>query len=256
QSQWTKYIQIVDDVPQSVVTDRAVNVPLDSKSEWVYAETFDEGRWDNCAIDLMLVRRSDWWADEDCIDLCGHVTNPYDNWHDLLVDIGFSPAVVSAGLSGSYYGINGNGYGFDFNKLKKFLNDGEVEQYYFNQIIWLAEDEEQCGEKVVAAWIFAIASYLAEHCSVPDEHQNRLDIRDLENFFDNISRTPGYGQELSLLGGGWAKALPVKCHDACQEVTAELLVMDYCCNWATGWSDVYVEDKSNVRVVKHLEDLE
>src|SRR5690606_5643163 len=67
QSEWSKYINIIDDTPPTVVTDRAVNVPLNSKIAWVHAETFDEGSWDNCAIELMLARRSDWI---DCIDVC------------------------------------------------------------------------------------------------------------------------------------------------------------------------------------------
>ncbi|HLU93794.1 MAG TPA: T9SS type A sorting domain-containing protein, partial [Membranihabitans sp.] len=69
------------------------------------------------------------------------------------------------------------------------------------------------------------------------------------------------GNELSLLGGGWARKAPFSCADAClpvlgEQTTVELLVMDACCNWATGWSNVNVEDKSNPALLKPLADLE
>src|SRR5690606_34944945 len=70
QSSWSKFIKIIDDVPPTVVTDRDISVTLKSKTGWVPAETFDEGSWDNCAIDLKLVRRSDWITDSACVNLC------------------------------------------------------------------------------------------------------------------------------------------------------------------------------------------
>src|SRR5690606_9688741 len=251
QSEWYKYIQIIDDVPPTVVVDREVNVTLNSKTEWVHAETFDEGSWDNCAIELMLARRSDWLTDTACVDLCADVTEPYDNWVDLLEDLGFdrNDVVVAVG-GGTVFRAR-----FDVRELSKFLDEGEVEQYYYNQIVWLWEDGQNCGTKVVYGWVYAIAAYLAENCSGTDEHGNGLRVQDLEVIFDHLLGIPGYGQELALLGGGWAKAVPFKCEDACEVVTAELLVMDYCCNWGTGWSDVNVEDKSNARLVKRLPDL-
>src|SRR5690606_7854922 len=158
QSEWYKYIRIIDDVPPTAVVDRAVNVTLNNKTEWVHATTFDEGSWDNCALDLILARRSDWWADEACIDLCADVEEPYDNWVDLLADLGFSRTDVATAQGG---GVIGAEYiDIDIYKLGNFLNEGEIEKYYFNQIVWLWEDEELCGEKVVHGWLFAIASYL------------------------------------------------------------------------------------------------
>ena len=133
--------------------------------------------------------------------------------------------------------------------------DGEIEAYYFNQIIWLWEDGQQCGRKVVHGWIYALAAYIAENCSGMDEHGNALDVRDLETIFDYLFDNPGYGNEIALLGGGWAKAAPFTCDDACTEASAELLVMDNCCNWGIGWSNVHVEDNSNARLVRRLPDL-
>src|SRR5690606_37648079 len=257
QSEWRKYINIIDDTPPTVVTDRAVNVPLNSKIAWVHAETFDEGSWDNCAIELMLARRSDWF---DCIDVCG-VVGPnandegrYDSWVDILDDLGIPRAAAAAAAAGQYAYLDHNAVNID--DISTFLNQGEVEEYFFNQIVWLWEDNLNCGEKVVEAWIFALAQAIAENCGAADDHGNTLNPRDLETIFDYLHGEPGYGNELALLGGGWAQSVPFKCLDACEEVTAELLVMDYCCNWGIGWSDVLVEDKSNARVHKPLADLD
>ncbi len=256
QSEWYKYIRIEDATPPTVVVDRAVNVTLNSKTEWVYAETFDEGSWDNCAIDLKLVRRTDWLTDTACVDICGDVTKNYNNWVDILVDLGVRRADASAAVAGSQVGYYIFMDNYQVNALKHFLSEGEVEEYYFNQIVWLLEDDERCGPKVVHGWLFALAAYIAENCSVADEHGNKLKVRDLEAIFDNLFAQPGYGNEIALLGGGWSQAVPFKCEDACEEVSAELLVMDYCCNWSTGWSTVHVEDKSNARLVKRLPDLD
>ena len=256
QSEWYKYIRIEDATPPTVVADRAVNVTLNSKTEWVYAETFDEGSWDNCAIDLRLVRRSDWITDTACVDICGDVTKNYSTWASILVDLGFASSHAQAAVAGNQVGYDVVMNAYKVANLKHFLNDGEVEQYYFNQIKWLLEDDELCGPKVVHGWIFAIAAYIAENCSTADEHGNTLKVRDLEAIFDNLFAKPGYGNEIALLGGGWSQGVPFKCEDACEEVSVELLVMDYCCNWSTAWSTAYVEDKSNARLVKRLPDLD
>ena len=254
QSEWYKYIRIVDDIPPTIVMDREVTVPLQNKIAWVHAETFDEGSWDNCAIDLRLARRTDWWADTACVDLCSDLgpNAPYDNWVDLLDDLGVDRDQAIAAVAGHHtYGSSE----YNVDDLKTFLNEGEVEEYYFHQIKWLWEDE-YCGEKVVFGWVYDIASYIAENCAVADEHGNTLDVRDLEAIFDNLLGYPGIGNELSLLGGGWGKAVPFKCEDACEEVTVELAVFDACCNWGKGWATVHVEDKGNAKMVKRLPDLE
>src|SRR5690606_15202748 len=195
QSEWYKYIRIEDATPPTVVVDRAVNVTLNSKTEWVYAETFDEGSWDNCAIDLKLVRRTDWLTDTACVDICGDVTKNYNNWVDILVDLGVRRADASAAVAGSQVGYYIFMDNYQVNALKHFLSEGEVEEYYFNQIVWLLEDDERCGPKVVHGWLFALAAYIAENCSVADEHGNKLKVRDLEAIFDNLFAQPGYGNE-------------------------------------------------------------
>ncbi|WP_236981200.1 hypothetical protein, partial [Membranihabitans maritimus] len=66
---------------------------LTNKVAWVEAEEMDEGSWDNCGISLRLARRVDWWADTACVDLCSN-GKEYDNWVDLLVDLGFAEGQV------------------------------------------------------------------------------------------------------------------------------------------------------------------
>src|SRR5690606_9754074 len=139
---------------------------------------------------------------------------------------------------------------------KVFLNEGEVEQYYFNQIVWLLEDDERCGPKVVHGWIFALAAYIAENCGAADEHGNTLKVRDLEAIFDNLFATPGYGNEVALLGGGWCEDGPCKGEDACDEVSAERLVMADRCNGGAGGRAVAVEHKGDAEWVGRLPDLD
>ena len=60
---------------------------------------------------------------------------------------------------------------------------------------------------------------------------------------------------VSQIGGGWSKEVPFCCSDACGEVTVEVLVMDYWCNWSKCWTKVYVEDKTPPEVVSDLFDV-
>ena len=61
-----------------------------------------------------------------------------------------------------------------------------------------------------------------------------------------------YGDQLSQLGGGWSDQVPFDCEDACENVTVELLVVDYWCNWSTCWTSVWVEDKTPVTIGEQL----
>src|SRR5690606_33467277 len=128
-------------------------------------ETFDEGSWDNCAIELQLARRSDWL---DCIDVCG-IVGPnaneeglYESWVDILDDLGIPRSAAHAAVNGEY----GHFYDSDLNidDISVFLSQTEVEEYFFHQLVWLWEDGQNCGPQVVHAWIFALASAIAENC--------------------------------------------------------------------------------------------
>uniref|UniRef100_UPI001F440653 T9SS type A sorting domain-containing protein n=1 Tax=Membranihabitans marinus TaxID=1227546 RepID=UPI001F440653 len=145
---------------------------------------------------------------------------------------------------------------YDVAGLGTVLNEGEVELYYHNQIKWLWEDSELNGDKVVHGYLYAIAGYIVENCSSVDEHGNRLKLKDLESIFDNLFGQPGYSKVLAHLGGGWSKSVPFHCEDACAGVDVELAVFDYCCNFGIGSSKAYVEDKSSVKLVRQLPDLD
>ncbi|MBK8500979.1 MAG: T9SS type A sorting domain-containing protein [Saprospiraceae bacterium] len=58
------------------------------------------------------------------------------------------------------------------------------------------------------------------------------------------------------IGGGWSDAVPFSCEDACEPVTVEILVMDYWCNWSKAWTNVWVEDKTPIQVVKDVVEQE
>ncbi len=257
QSRWTKFIEITDDVPPTVVVNRNLNVTLTNKIAWARATSFDEGSWDNCAIGLRLGRRTDWLSESGMVDLCdgNRPHAPYDNWVDLLDDLGVDRTQAATAVTGGEVSMAAFNAKYNVNDLSTILNDGEVERYYYKQIEWLWEDEEACGEKVVHGWLYSMAAHIAEHCSSEDEHGNALRVSDLEAIFDRLTGTPGYGQEMAYLGGGWTKEVPFKCGDACEEVPVELLVMDHCCNFGIGRTGVQVDDESAAKLVKRLPDL-
>src|SRR5690625_2552222 len=240
-SYWSKFIQVRDDIPPTVITDRDVNVTMTKDVEYAKAETYDEGSWDNCAIEKMLVRRTDWVS---VVNLCANVKN-LNSWKDILVAIGFNPTQVGTAVHG---GTVGNP-SIDISKLDNFLNTGEIELYYLSQIkkLW---GEGGCSEKVVHGWLFDIARALAD-CDA----DNDLSATDLEFILDRLFAEAGYGHHVSYIGGGWAEMSPFTCDDACEVVPNELLVIDYCCNVGIGPSETHVIDDSQPRVAKGLQNL-
>src|SRR5690625_2194503 len=241
ESNWTKYVMVRDDVPPTVVTDRDVNLTLNKEVDYVNAETYDEGSWDNCAIETMLVRRTDWVS---VVDLCADVED-LDSWKDILVAIGFDAQEVNTAVNG---GTVGNP-AININKLGDFLNTGEIELYYLSQInkLW---QEGDCSQKVVHGWLFDIARALAD-C----DDDNDLSATELEFIFDRLFDDAGYGHHVAYIGGGWADKSPFTCEDACEVVPNELLVIDYCCNVGIGPSETHVIDNSQPRVAKSLSNL-
>src|SRR5690625_2014901 len=238
---WSKFIEVRDDIPPTVITDRDVNVTMTKDVEYAKAETYDEGSWDNCAIEKMLVRRT------DCVSVvnrCANVKN-LNSWKDILVAIGFNPTQVGTAVHG---GTVGNP-SMDISKLDNFLNTGEIELYYLSQIkkLWGGGG---CSEKVVHGWLFDIERAVAD-CDV----DNDLSATDLEFILDRLFAEAGYGHHVSYIGGGWAEMSPFTCDDACEVVPNELLVIDYCCNVGIGPSETHVIDDSQPRVAKSLPNL-
>src|SRR5690625_1944907 len=244
ESIWSKYVTVRDDVPPTVATNHDVDVTMHSAVEYVPTKSYDQGSWDNCAIKLMLARRTDWASNTTIIDLCSDAPDNLDSWVKILSDIGFAATEVTTAVGGGVVGSPA----IDINKLNKYLNKGEIEQYYLQQIkkLWANGD---CSEKVVHAWLFDIARALGE-CSSED-----LSNTDLERIFDNLFNEAGYGNHVAYIGGGWAEMVPFTCEDACEEVPSELLVIDYCCNVGIGGTETYVKDNTQARVSKTLPNL-
>src|SRR5690625_7147158 len=100
---------------------------MTSPIEWASAErTYDEGSWDNCGIDLMLVRRAA-WSENGLIDLC--IGDDYSSWSDISVAIGFASHEVDQAVSGQGVGSPS----IDIDELDKFFAVDGREYYYLHQ---------------------------------------------------------------------------------------------------------------------------
>ncbi len=275
------YILAKDQVRPVPVVDKGVTVSLSDKKVWVDAETFDEGSWDNCGVNLLLARRSDWY--EACIDLCDDT-----DW--------------------CCRGPHGDTLWMSFLEDDKHVN--EVEAHYAKTMDWLANDGDACGQLIYNAWQYDLMKHATldciEHPYEVDDHYFRkhfeecftyylyqsvvapqeetptlhrlddgdycfdkfildqahqfgckrvVDATNVEATIEEFELTTEQSALIdtwSQIGGGWSDAVPFSCEDACGPVTVEVLVMDYWCNWATAWTKVWVEDKTPVEVVKDV----
>ena len=275
----TCYVKVKDLTKPVAICDKGVTVGLSSKKVWVDASTFDEGSWDNCGVNLLLARRSDWY--ESCVDLC-------DNYVWCCTDEHYDTLYAA--------------------RLERDKHVDEVEAHYWKYLEWLCNDYVDCGPIIYNAWQYELMKYATLHCidhpyPVDDHYFKQMFEKcyseyrevyghsrthnytggdpgtgipsDIVTFydedktdgvmycFDEFKVLPGaYGQydiqnEIDLyeqIGGGWSDAVPFDCEDACSEVTVELLVMDYWCNWSKCWTNVLVEDKTPVQVVHEVDD--
>lgn len=209
----TCWIRVKDLSAPVAACDKGVNISLTGKKVWVSAQTFDEGSWDNCGVNMLLARRSDW--KEACVDLC-------DN-------------VVAVGETGLYRPV------LETNPL-----ENETEAYYANTMDWLRLDDQPCGDLLHRAWRYDLMKHATLECEDPAFHGSDFDTEAEallgSEYFDKVRQ----------IGGGWGADVMFSCDDACKSVTVELLVMDYWCNWNKCWTDVWVEDKTPVTVVKDV----
>jgi hypothetical protein len=246
---------VKDQTRPVAVADKGVTVSLSDKKVWVDAKTFDEGSWDNCGVNLLLARRTDWY--EACVDLCDKVeVCAIGDHHDTL-----------------WQSI-----------LESDKHLDEIEAHYAKALAWLKEDHTACSELVYNGWIYDLMKYATLECI---DHPYAVDeayFQDLmEALFDEVygkfcavkhpfdctsgtTMANGHGlseeaienflDQTEQIGGGWSDAVPFSCADACRPVTVEILVMDYWCNWSKSWTEVWVEDKTPVEVVKDVVDGE
>ena len=241
------YVILKDRTRPVAVSDKGVSVDLagalvDStltKKIWVEATTFDEGSWDNCGIGLMLARRTDWY--EACMELCD-TTQLLCTHHDLEI-------------------------------RKAYLDHGSpVEHHYAETMKWLANDSTLCYAQLLNGWMFDLTYYGTIACDTThalsrEEFTSILLEEDCDLGLDLQLKSPFNCQagqadleqvitHASQIGGGWSTSVPFDCNDACQNVTVELLVMDYWCNWSKTWSEVWVEDKGPLDVIQDVIDVE
>lgn len=248
-------IYVKDRVKPVAVMDKSVTVSLSDKKVWLDASAFDEGSWDNCEVNFILIRRSDW--QESCIDLCDSISACYvDDHHDTL------------------WVAN----------LETDKSKDAVEAHYAQTLRWLCEDDTPCGELIYNAWLYDLMKYATLHCNphlygVNEEYFKEKFAEayyadaDFRAKFDYCQPTdpnqttaqrfspfhPEPGNLVDFyeqLGGGWSDAIAFDCADACQYVTVEMLVMDYWCNWTKVWNKVKVEDKNPPTVVYNVKDQE
>ncbi len=129
------FLTVKDRTRPVAVVDKGVTVSLSDKKVWVDATTFDEGSWDNCAVNLFMVRRADWY--EACIDLCDSidtcfVTEHHDTiWNAVLED-------------------------------DKHLD--ATEAHYRKTLDWLWNDDQACNELVYNSWQFDLMWHASTYC--------------------------------------------------------------------------------------------
>ena len=250
----TCYILVKDAVRPVVHADKGLTVGLTNKKVWVPAEDFDEQSFDNCGVNMVLVRRTDWY--ESCIDLC-------DDRDSLC--------------------LNKHGEVLWKANLEEDKEIDEVEAHYAKTLRWLSTEGLPCANLLYNAWQYDLIKYATQLC---DEHPYPIDDhyvrgmmkecpQEVSDCFLYLDRHPDpydpedpegnpnalkYDDRLlevyEQIGGGWSKEVAFDCEDACGQVTVEILVMDFWCNWNTGWTQVWVEDKVPPVVVRDVDDAE
>ncbi len=238
------YVMVKDAVRPVAVSDKGLTVSLTDAhrgKKWVAAEAFSEGSWDNCGIQYMLARRSDWF--EACVDLCDDTT-VLCTYHDMMITTAH---------------------------LDEAKASNEVEAHYAHTLQWLEEDSTACSDLILNGWRFDLSYLSSSQCqgeSMTKEAFVRRALKgDCDIGLEALPRSFGCAGAVEQsqtsvmdvaqqIGGGWSKEVPFDCSDACGTVTVEILVVDYWCNWSTSWTEVYVEDKSGVRVARDVDHVE
>jgi len=250
------FIYIKDRVKPVPVMDKGVTVSLSDKKVWMGSEVFDEGSWDNCNVNFVLVRRADWKS--ACVDFCNEIEACYVNEHNDTI----------------YQVV-----------LERNKSIDEVEAHYAKTLDWFCEDGQSCGELLYSAWLYQLMKYATMECR---DHPYDFDEmafnklfqeayfgdqefrekftscdtlgdanRTVEERFSPFDLEIGNATDLfEQLGGGWSESVAFDCEDACSSVTVEMLVMDYWCNWSVVWDHVWVEDKTPVKVVREVSEYE
>ncbi len=294
----TCYVMVKDQTAPVAVVDKGVTVSLSDKKVWVDAKDLDEGSWDNCGVEQVLARRTDW--KEFCVDLCYNVTDAY---------CGISEGEREDAVD--WIWTDGHDTIWCLT-LEDDKHCDEIEAHYAKQLDWWRNDSLDCERLLHNAMVYDLIRYATIECkdnrhlegaafdkllakalgtlvigvaelpqvvSVPpgDMVEDRglaekfafeetdllgaIELCDdgfavslplLSGEIDEQQLIQGLLDEVRQIGGGWSESVPFDCSDACGSVPVEVLVMDYWCNWSTSWSQVWVEDKTPVEVVKDV----
>jgi len=155
------YIIIKDKTKPVAVADKGVTVSLSSKKVWVDAETFDEGSWDNCGVNFILARRSDWY--EFCIDLCDSMKKCCSGEHGDTLYTAF---------------------------LQPDKHVDEVEGHYAKTLDWLCYDGVPCGNILYNAWQYDLMKYATLKCI---DHPYPVDAQYFRHLFEQCYEDYLYG---------------------------------------------------------------
>jgi hypothetical protein len=155
------YIIVKDKTKPVAVSDKGVTVSLSSKKVWVHAETFDEGSWDNCGVNLLLARRSDWY--DFCIDLCDSVKKCCSGPHGDTLYTAF---------------------------LQPDKHIDEVEAHYAKTLEWLCYDGVPCGNILYNAWQYDLMKYATLKCI---DHPYEVDNQYFRHLFEQCYEDYLYG---------------------------------------------------------------
>jgi hypothetical protein len=274
-------IIIVDRVKPVAICDKGLNVTVTDSIIWVNAESFNEGSWDNCGISMVLARRSD-WATACGVDLCDDVHYLLSGeHHDSLwcarmeTDKHINPVEAHYQKAIEWLCADGSrcalpilmGWFYDLVKyptLDCIDHPYPVDEAYIDQILAGESEGLNAIFQAVIPCVKTVEADSLEEAFYKYFVNNPAAIALLQSLigdYFHLLLGGAYLNERAIadigkqIGGGWSDAVPFCCEDACQDVTVELLVMDYWCNWSKCWTTVRVEDKTPPEVVSELYDV-
>ena len=171
----TVYMHVKDLTKPVAVADKGLTVSLSDKKQWVDAIEFDEGSWDNCGVNLILARRSDW--QEACVDLCYNYTDDcmekesalcwlWTDGHDTL----WMP------------------------ELEDDKNCDEVEAHYKKQLDWFCSDDLACGPILYNSWLYDLIKYGTTQC----KPHSYLDDQSFHKLFKRAVGNPQQGDQIRI----------------------------------------------------------
>jgi len=162
------YLQVKDRTKPIAVADKGVTVSLGEKKVWVEASTFDEGSWDNCEVNFLLARRSDWST--ACVDLCVNVVDTASGTYE--------PAVLPVWTDG-----HDTLWCLDLEDDKTY---DAVEAHYAKQLDWWCKDGEACSELIYNSWTYDLVKAATIQCA-PHSY---LDDQGFENLLKKALQNP------------------------------------------------------------------